>query len=162
EKLVTRLGELKGLPMKMGQVLGFLDLELPEEMRRLLALLQTQSPPMPFATIERIVREDLGANAEALLAALEREPVSAASIGQVPRGRLDGGTVVAVKVRHPDIEQAIRSDFGAASTGTAFARLLMPGAGATAHEFVEEARLRLLEECDYRLEAERQKLFGRL
>jgi predicted unusual protein kinase regulating ubiquinone biosynthesis (AarF/ABC1/UbiB family) len=162
EQLVTRLGELKGLPMKMGQILGFLDLNLPEDMRRLLGLLQTQSQSLPFATIERVIREDLGASAEVLLNAMEQEPASSASIGQVHRARLSGGVLVAVKTRHPDIEQAIRSDFAAAAAGTAFARLLMPGAGATAHEFVEEARARLIEGCDYRLEAQRQQLFGRL
>ncbi len=162
EQLVGRLGDLKGLPMKAGQILSFLETDAPEEMRRILALLQTQSPATPFAQVEAILLEDLGPHAGPLLQTLERTPVSTASIGQVHRARLPDGTEVAVKVRHPHIEEAIRSDFKGASAGTAFARMIVPGAGAMAREFVQEAEARLLEECDYRLEAERQRLFGRL
>jgi predicted unusual protein kinase regulating ubiquinone biosynthesis (AarF/ABC1/UbiB family) len=162
EQLVTRLGELKGLPMKIGQILGYLDLELPEQMRQLLALLQTQSPATPFEQVRAILRADLGKRGETLLGSMSPSPVSAASIGQVHRSSLPRGPDVAVKVLHPGIEAAIRSDFSGALAGTAFAALLMPGAGRNAREFVEEARSRLLEECDYRLEADRQELFGRL
>ncbi|HOX44476.1 MAG TPA: AarF/ABC1/UbiB kinase family protein [Myxococcota bacterium] len=162
EALVTRLGALKGLPMKMGQIMSYLELDLPEESRRLLCLLQTQSPATAFARVEAILREDLGERAEPLLAGLERTPASVASIGQVHRGRLPDGEDVAVKVRHPDIEAAIRSDFRSARVGTMFAAALMPGMGATAKDFVAELEARLLEECDYALEATRQERFAGL
>lgn len=159
EELVTRLGELKGLPMKFGQLLSYLELDMPPEGRRLLSLLQTQSSATAFERVERVMREDLGPRAEELLEKLERDPVSVASIGQVYRARLHEGRDVAVKVRHPDIEEAIRSDFRVANLGTALARAI-PGMGVTAAEFVAEMRSRLLEECDYALEATRQQLFG--
>jgi predicted unusual protein kinase regulating ubiquinone biosynthesis (AarF/ABC1/UbiB family) len=159
ETLVVRLGELKGLPMKMGQIMSTLEVDLPEQARRLLALLQTQSPATPFEQVERVLHEDLGVRAEALLAGLVREPVAVASIGQVHRATLADGTQVAVKVRHPDIEQAIRSDLRGATLGTGFAGALMPGMAATAREFVSEIQTRFLEECDYLLEADRQQLF---
>lgn len=160
EALVTRLGELKGLPMKLGQIMSYLELDLPEEARRFLGLLQTQSPATPFERVEAVLREDLGPRADALLAGLERAPASIASIGQVHQGRLPDGRLVAVKVRHPEIEEAISSDFRAAALGTKFAGLIMPGMGVTARDFVDEMRSRLLEECDYILEAERQLLFA--
>src|SRR5262249_56387482 len=69
-------------------------------------------------------------------------------------------TAVAVKVRLPDMAPAIRSDFPAASVATSLAGVALPGIGATARDFVAELEARLLEECDYRLEAERQRLFG--
>src|SRR5215813_14032353 len=160
EALVERLGDLKGLPMKLGQIMSYLEIDLPEESRRLLAYLQRQSPEAPFAKVEETIRADLGDRAGALLSRMERSPVSIASIGQVHRAKLPDGTDVAVKVRHPDIEAAIRSDFRAASLGTNLAGLVLPGIGATARDFVAELEARLLEECDYRLEAERQRLFG--
>jgi predicted unusual protein kinase regulating ubiquinone biosynthesis (AarF/ABC1/UbiB family) len=160
ELLVARLGELKGLPMKMGQIMSYLELDLPEETRRFLALLQRQAPATPFARVEEVLRQELGARADALLAGLDRTPVSIASIGQVYRARLPEGTAVAVKVRHPDIDAAIRSDFRAAALGTGVAGAILPGMGATARDMVAELEARLLEECDYRLEAERQRLFG--
>jgi predicted unusual protein kinase regulating ubiquinone biosynthesis (AarF/ABC1/UbiB family) len=162
ETLVTRLGELKGLPMKMGQIMSTLELDLPEEARSLLGLLQTQSPATPFDQVARVLREDLGPRADALLAGLEREPAAVASIGQVHRARLPDATHVAVKVRHPNIERAIRSDLRGAALGTGLAGALMPGMAATAREFVAETQTRFLEECDYRLEAERQQLFRSL
>jgi len=162
QELVTRLGTLKGLPMKFGQIMSYLELELPEETRQLLSLLQTQSPATPWERVEPVIREDLGERAEPLLAALSRTPVSIASIGQVHRGRLPDGTDVAVKIRHPDIEEAIRSDFRSAHVGMLFASAVMPGMGATARDFMAEMEARLLEECDYRLEAERQRRFGDL
>jgi predicted unusual protein kinase regulating ubiquinone biosynthesis (AarF/ABC1/UbiB family) len=162
EELVARLGDLKGLPMKLGQILSYLELDLPEDARRLLSHLQRQSPGAPFARIQETIRADLGDRADALLSRLERVPVSIASIGQVHRARLPDGTDVAVKIRHPDIETAIRADLRLASAGTGVAGLVLPGMGATARDFVAELEARLLEECDYRLEAERQRLFGAL
>jgi predicted unusual protein kinase regulating ubiquinone biosynthesis (AarF/ABC1/UbiB family) len=160
EVLVARLGELKGLPMKLGQIMSYLELDMPEEARRLLAYLQRQSPGSPFAKVEETIRADLGERSSALLSRMERTPVSIASIGQVHRATLPDGTAVAVKVRHPDIDTAIRSDFRAASVGTNMAGLVLPGMGATARDFVSELEARLLEECDYQLEAERQRRFG--
>ena len=71
--------------MKAGQILSYVDGSLDPEARQLLAVLQLHSQPTPFAQIEQTIREDLGARAQALLARLEREPVAAASIGQVHR-----------------------------------------------------------------------------
>ena len=160
EALVARLGDLKGLPMKLGQIMSYLELDLPEEARRLLAYLQKQSPGTPFAKVEETLRADLGGRAGDLLSSLERSPVSIASIGQVHRAKLPDGTEVAVKVRHPEMDTAIRADFRAANVGTRMAGLVLPGMGATARDFVVELEARLLEECDYQLEAERQRLFG--
>src|SRR5512142_1594103 len=153
--------ELKGVPMKLGQLVGFLELDLPEEMRRLLEVLQTQSQPTRFEDVARTVREDLGSAAGPLLAAMDPRPVSVASIGQVHRATLDARQV-AVTVMHPLVERSIRSDLSAARIATAIAGRVLPGIGASARDFVEEARARLLEECDYPLEAERQRLFHRL
>jgi predicted unusual protein kinase regulating ubiquinone biosynthesis (AarF/ABC1/UbiB family) len=162
EALVRQLGDLKGLPMKLGQIASYLEIDMPEEMRGLLSLLQTQSPASPRAQVEQVVREDLGTRGATLWAGLDPDPVSIASIGQVYRGRLPDGADVAVKVRHPAIDEAIRSDFSVASLATKMAGVMAPGMGATARDFVEEMKARLLEECDYSLEAERQRLFGRL
>jgi len=161
EQLVTSLGQLKGVAMKMGQIFGYIDERIPPEARRLLSLLQTQSQPAEPGAIASVLRKELGRKADELLATLDPIPVSVASIGQVHRARLPDGTLVAVKVQHPGIEKAIRSDFRAAGAGAAFARSL-PGGGATVRQSIAEARERLLEECDYRLEAERQTTFGRL
>jgi predicted unusual protein kinase regulating ubiquinone biosynthesis (AarF/ABC1/UbiB family) len=160
ERLVSSFGELKGLAMKAGQMLGYLDPTMPEEVRSLLALLQTQSQPMALKTLHGVLREELGERADELISGLDPEPVSVASIGQVHRGRLPDGTDVAVKVVHPGMAKAIESDFRAARIGPVMARLFAPGGAGTMREFMAEMRARMLEECDYGLEAERQRTFG--
>src|SRR5437868_14993912 len=52
EQLILSMGELKGIAMKMGQILGYMDTTLPVEARELLSILQTRSQPTSFAAIE--------------------------------------------------------------------------------------------------------------
>ncbi len=157
-RLVESLGELKGVAMKLGQILGYIDPTLPPELRGLLSLLHTAAPASPFTAVEATLRDAFGPRADSLLAGLGRDPIAVASIGQVHRGRIDG-IDVAVKVRHPGIEQALRSDFAAASIGPMVARVLAPGAGESVRDTVEEAKTAMLEECDFALEARRQMMF---
>jgi predicted unusual protein kinase regulating ubiquinone biosynthesis (AarF/ABC1/UbiB family) len=158
--LVMSLGDLKGVAMKIGQILSYVDDSLPPEGRRLLALLQSRSQPISFTEVASTVREDLGARAEILLAALDPAPVSTASIGQVHRARLPDGTEVAVKVRHPGMEAAIRADFRGAEMGKTLARLLGPGLDF--EQVVAEAKAAFLEECDYVTERANQERFAEL
>ncbi len=158
-RLVESLGELKGVAMKLGQILGYIDPTLPPELRGLLSLLHTAAPASPFSAVEATLRDAFGDRAEPLLASIAREPIAVASIGQVHRGRIEG-VDVAVKVRHPGIEQALRSDFAAASIGPAVARVLASGAGESVKDTVEEAKTAMLEECDFALEARRQSMFA--
>jgi Predicted unusual protein kinase len=159
-RLVETMGELKGVAMKAGQILSYVDGSLPPEARRLLAVLQVMSQPTAFVHIQRIIVEDLGARGRALLARIEPDAVASASIGQVHRALLEDGTRVAVKIRHPGIEEAIRADFKTAAFGSFFAHLAVPGANVEG--FVAEAGARFLEECDYALEARRQIRFGEI
>jgi predicted unusual protein kinase regulating ubiquinone biosynthesis (AarF/ABC1/UbiB family) len=143
--------------MKTGQILGYIDPTLNDEFRALLSILQTTSPAMRFATVERTLREAFRERADALLPGVQREPVAIASIGQVHRATLPDGTDVAMKILHPGICEAIRSDFRAARAGAVFARVFAPSAGSSVTEFIDEARSAMLEECDYLLEAKRQE-----
>ena len=59
-RLVESLGQLKGIAMKVGQILSYVDGSLDPEARALLAVLQRYSQPTPFAQIERTIQEDLG------------------------------------------------------------------------------------------------------
>lgn len=159
-KLVESFGELKGVAMKAGQIFSYVDGSLDPQARALLSVLQTQSQPTPFRQVEQILREDLGDRAPGLLSRLGSAPVATASIGQVYRATAEDGAAVAVKVRHPGIEQAIRADFQSAAIGKNMARLFAPGANVA--EVIAEARERFLEECDYGLEARRQSRFAEL
>lgn len=156
-RLVRTMGELKGLPMKLGQILSFADETLPPEARRLLAQLQTHSAQLPFDQVHRVVADELGDRATTLLATMEPTPVASASIGQVHRARLPDGTLVAVKVQYPGIEEALRAELQTAAMAVHAVGALMPGMAL--ESYVSEVRERLLAECDYAQEARSQNDF---
>ncbi|HET6984171.1 MAG TPA: AarF/ABC1/UbiB kinase family protein, partial [Myxococcaceae bacterium] len=159
-KLVSSVGELKGIAMKAGQLLSYVDLPLPPQLQGALSVLQTQSPAMPFSRVSEIVSGELGIAAGPILADMDRTPVSAASIGQVHRARLPDGHMVAVKVRYPEIDQAMNADFRPAAVGGRIAAIVYPG--ATIEPMIRELRARFLEECDYLHEARMQTRFWEL
>jgi predicted unusual protein kinase regulating ubiquinone biosynthesis (AarF/ABC1/UbiB family) len=149
--LAASVGRLKGISMKAGQMLSYLDLPLPPELQAALSVLQTHAPAMPFERVAGIVEAELGERAGPLLARMEHAPAAAASIGQVHRAVLPGGVAVAVKVQYPGVEQAIQADFRSAAFGTAFVGLLAQG--TSVDDVIREARRAVLEECDYLREA---------
>jgi predicted unusual protein kinase regulating ubiquinone biosynthesis (AarF/ABC1/UbiB family) len=146
-KVITSMGKLKGVAMKMGQIMSYVDIAMPKELRDALSVLQTHAQPMEWGLVQSLVREELGERGEQLLDKMEPEPISSASIGQVHRATLPDGTVVAVKVQYPEIAKAIEADFGPAAVGTKLASLFYRQ--ARMDDFVKEARSRFLEECDY-------------
>src|SRR6476619_1819080 len=88
QKLSKELGELKGSLMKAGQMLSMYgELFLPPEANEFLKTLQSQSPPLQFSEIEKILKAHLG---EEKLGELEIDPVSigSASLGQVHKARI--------------------------------------------------------------------------
>jgi predicted unusual protein kinase regulating ubiquinone biosynthesis (AarF/ABC1/UbiB family) len=155
--VIAAIGDLKGVTMKVGQILSYIDVGLPEELPIALSVLQAHAQPMPFRRVEEIVRADLRSHAHELLERMETAPIAAASIGQVHRAVLPDGTRVAVKVRYPGIQEAIARDFGPATLGGTIAAKLYPRARLDA--LIADVRARILEETDYRLEATRQERF---
>lgn len=155
---VRNLGELRGVAMKLGQMLSYVDQTVPEELRATMSLLQTSAPATPYAQVGETLRTALGeARASELLAGLTPTPLAVASIGQVHRGRLPDGTDVVVKVLHPGIADAIAADFRSAAMGRVVAAI---AGTSSVPEMIDEARTAFLEECDLALEGERQVHFG--
>jgi predicted unusual protein kinase regulating ubiquinone biosynthesis (AarF/ABC1/UbiB family) len=157
-KLVTRMGNLKGLAMKVGQIASYMPGSLPPAAQEVLAELQAQSTPMAFHRIDEVLKAELGGSGNALFDSFEERPFAAASIGQVHRA-VHRGVPVAVKVQYPGIEDAIRSDLKMVAV---IARLSSIGSPVDGAALSAELRERLLEECDYVREAASQMLFTRL
>lgn len=161
EALTTRLGELKGVGMKMGQILSFIDPSMPPEMRRVLGVLQRSAPASEAGAVRQVVLGAFGARGHELLAAMEPSPFSVASIGQVHRARLPDWGSVAVKVRHPGIEAALAADFSLAGSGVGLANAVTFGMAEGAKGMIEEGRATFLAECDFTREAAHQRTFRR-
>ena len=157
EDLVETLGRLKGTSMKLGQLASFIDAGvLPPDVRDLyqgvLGSLRDAAPPMKAELVGEVFRHEFGADPLDLFATFTEEPVAAASLGQVHLATTREGQEVAVKIQYPGIEDAIRSDLAVTTAVRPLLPLLAPGLDAG--DAMEEMRARLLEECDYLLEAE--------
>ena len=107
---------LRGLFIKAGQLASVLTQLLPEPFREELEGLQDRVPAGPPEAVRARIREELGAEPEALFASFGEAPVASASLAQVHRARLADGRAVAVKVQHADIEAIARIDLRAIET----------------------------------------------
>src|SRR5690606_28295413 len=83
DKLVKSIGQSKGLPMKVVQLASYAELRLPQEVRDLLAELQTMSAPMAPGVSARVFFEEFGKRPDEVFAEWDAQPFAAASIGQV-------------------------------------------------------------------------------
>lgn len=156
------LGTLRGLAAKVGQMASYVDGFVPDEHRAVyeaaMGKLRDAAPSSSPAEIRQLVEEELGAPIDRLFAEWQDHPFASASIGQVHRAVLLDGRAVAVKVQHPGIERAVRSDLDSASSIEAVVRVFGPGKLGS-KQALSEIRARFLEELDYRHEAEQQRWF---
>ena len=101
---------LRGVYIKLGQVLSIMGGFLPPPYITRLVTLQDAVPPHPFDEIEQAFVESLGAQPSAFFRSMDPEPVAAASLGQVHVAYMDDGRKVAVKVLYPGIRDVVRVD----------------------------------------------------
>ena len=107
---------LRGLFIKAGQLASVLTQLLPEPFREELEGLQDRVPAGPPEAVRARIRDELGAEPEALFASFNDAPVASASLAQVHRARMPDGREVAVKVQHDDIEAIAQIDLRAIET----------------------------------------------
>jgi predicted unusual protein kinase regulating ubiquinone biosynthesis (AarF/ABC1/UbiB family) len=162
EQLFKVLGELKGGAMKFGQSLSIFEAALPEELagpyRATLTKLQDAAPPMPAATVHKVLSAELGPQWRRRFRSFDDTPAAAASIGQVHRGVWQDGRPVAVKVQYPGAGDALISDFTQVARVGRIAASWIPGLDIK--PILEELKARIVEELDYRLEADAQARFA--
>jgi predicted unusual protein kinase regulating ubiquinone biosynthesis (AarF/ABC1/UbiB family) len=156
EDVATTLGAMKGVLMKIGQLASYVDDGLSPAVRRTLSRLQDSVPPMSAELAAGVIREELGLPPEEAFARWDPEPIAAASIGQVHRAITHDGRAVAVKVQYPGIAETIAADLGNVALLRRMLRITAPAQDVDA--LLAELRDRVLEELDYRREAENQRL----
>jgi predicted unusual protein kinase regulating ubiquinone biosynthesis (AarF/ABC1/UbiB family) len=164
DAMLKTLGEMKGLPLKLGQMASYIDGLAPpgyeEKLQRVLVRLQQKAPPLSAEAAVRVVREDFGVEPTELFAHWESEPFAAASVGQVHRAVTRAGEPVAVKVQYPGIDKAIENDLKSLSL---LESMIAPiGRRYQSKEALEELRSVFLAEVDYRVEADAAEAFRRV
>ncbi len=152
------LGQLKGVPMKIGQMLSLHDKLFPEEVAQVLRMLQQKAPEAPFAGILAMIRDELGRRFNHI-EYIDENALAAASIGQVHRARLKDGRDIALKVQYPGIDDVIRADM---KNLKGVLKLLFSMFTRMDMEPVwQELNDRLMEELDYEKEAVSMKRMAR-
>jgi ubiquinone biosynthesis protein len=101
---------LEGLPIKVCQFIGARADVLPADYVTVLSQLQDRVPPRPLPGIIAAIEQELGRPWQAAFAELDAEPLAAASLAQVHRGRLHDGREVAIKVQYPEIARLVAID----------------------------------------------------
>jgi len=109
-RLAEGFARLRGVFIKMGQVLSVVGTFLPAAFGEALETLQDKVPPRPFAEIEGRLREAFGEDPLSRFGSFEREALAAASLAQVHRATTLDGRQIAVKILYPGIERLIVRD----------------------------------------------------
>lgn len=150
--LTAIFAEARGVTMKVGQL--FADGEEPTPFRQLLDNIE----PLPLDQALPLIDAQLGCPHAEVFAELG-EATAAASLGQVHPARLRDGTQVAVKLRYPDIADAVAAELRLAG--------MMPGVGPVKQWGFDLAGYKSVlkqnmdRELDYLSEAQRQTAYAR-
>jgi ubiquinone biosynthesis protein len=141
--------------IKLAQIVssgrGLFPPEMVEEFKRCL----DQVPPESFASVRRVVEQDLERPLADVFERFEPTPLAAASVAQVHAAVLRTGEEVVVKVQRPDVEARVRRDVAAmAWIAPRLVGRIPVAALANPPALVELFAETIVEELDFRLEAE--------
>ncbi|MBB5181015.1 putative unusual protein kinase regulating ubiquinone biosynthesis (AarF/ABC1/UbiB family) [Planomicrobium koreense] len=105
--------KLGGLMIKMGQFLSTRADIMPKSFLEELEGLTDRVPSVEREKIISVLETEWNSPYSSYLAELSEGAVASASIGEVYKGTLKDGTVVAVKIQRPGTEKLLRADFQA-------------------------------------------------
>jgi len=163
--------DMGGVLIKLGQFLSARVDVLPPEVTEELAGLQDEVPPVPYDEILAVLIEELG-NVSNHFRQFEREPLAAASLGQVHRARLVSAGAgannqvsesVVVKVQRPHIEDIVRTDLAALRAVAHWLMRYRPiSRRADVPALLDEFSTTMWEELDYISEATNAERFAEM
>jgi predicted unusual protein kinase regulating ubiquinone biosynthesis (AarF/ABC1/UbiB family) len=165
-QLRVTLTQLGPAFIKVGQALSTRPDLVPPTFLEELTKLQDQLPPFSNEIAYGFIEEELGGKPEEIYAELSPDPLAAASLGQVYKGKLKTGETVAVKVQRPGLSDLIALDIYLLRTLAIWAQKNITRIRSDLVAIMDEFGYRIFEEMDYTHEgrnAERFKeLYGHL
>ncbi|MEH1838264.1 MAG: AarF/ABC1/UbiB kinase family protein [Nostoc sp.] len=157
--LLTKLGPAY---IKIGQALSTRPDLVPPIFLEELTKLQDQLPPFANEIAYQFIKEELGAPPEEVYAELSAQPIAAASLGQVYKGKLKTGEEVAVKVQRPDLREGITIDLYILRNLAAWVQKKVKRVRSDLVGILDELGDRIFEEMDYIHEGENAERFFEL
>jgi predicted unusual protein kinase regulating ubiquinone biosynthesis (AarF/ABC1/UbiB family) len=156
-QLVTRLGPAF---IKIGQALSTRPDIVPPVFMDELAELQDQLPPFPNEIAFKFIRDALGASPLEVYAEISDNPIAAASLGQVYKGKLKTGELVAIKVQRPDIAEGIALDMYILRGIGTWLKKTFKFIHTDLAAILDEFASRIFEEMDYTFEGQNAEKFA--
>lgn len=154
--LADRMGRLRGLPQKIGQILS---MSGGDEAADAFVDLRAGGEPLPFDEIRPALESAWGRPIESVLRTVQERGI-AASLGQVHRATLHDGRDVAIKVQYPGIRDALLNDLRVLGWLTLPVGGLRRGFDLAGYQ--AEILRDIEEELDYTREAENQRRLAQL
>ena len=110
QRLRLAMEELGPTFIKLGQLLSTRPDVFDQEFIQEFSKLQDKVPAVTLEQIKAQIQRELGYPADELFAEFSVQPIAAASIAQVHRGKLRSGEEVVFKVRRPGISKIVETD----------------------------------------------------
>jgi predicted unusual protein kinase regulating ubiquinone biosynthesis (AarF/ABC1/UbiB family) len=148
--------------IKMGQALSTRPDLMSATFLEELSLLQDQLPAFSNEIAFKLIEAELGSPPEKIYAELTPNPIAAASLGQVYKGRLHTGEEVALKVQRPGLRERIELDVYILRSLAAWAKQKFKFIRSDLVAILDEFATRLFEEMDYIQEGKHAERFERL
>lgn len=111
ERYRKTLFELEGLLIKVGQILSTRADLLPHAFIRQIEDLTDNVPASNWSEILEILETEWGKSLHQDFLSIDKTAIASASIGEVYKGVLKDGTEVAIKVKRPNIDSIVQTDF---------------------------------------------------
>lgn len=153
ERLRKACEELGPTYVKLGQILStrkdLLDQNIIDELAKLRDNVEVFDTDIAI----NIIEEELNSKIENIFLEFNKEPIAAASLGQVYEATLKSGETVIIKVQRPNVENTIKSDVEILKTIAGAVKDFNKDLNVDIQGIIEDFETQLLRELDYNFEA---------
>ncbi|EUD68978.1 Atypical/ABC1/ABC1-A protein kinase [Plasmodium inui San Antonio 1] len=156
EILAKGLSKMRGVVLKLGQMISLQDEHLSPILGKALKLVSNSADVMPMSQLRSVLKEELGKDYEKKFDSFDYVPFASASIGQVHKAKINN-KIVAVKIQYPGVYESIDSDMKNLLLINQYTNLILKN--LYIENVCREIKKELKCECDYINEAKYYVLF---